>query len=150
MRVHIKVIEGESERVQIFEGTVISRRGRGDSQSFTVRKISFGVGVERTFPLNSPHVDRIEIVKAGRVRRARLYYLRGLTGRAARLAEEDSREKGSGGSSSAPAGGAESAKPSADGSASAKTGEHHKKRADSASTPAKGTNEPRALGATNP
>jgi large subunit ribosomal protein L19 len=91
IRVHIRVVEGESERIQVFEGTVISRRGRGDSESFTVRKISFGVGVERTFPLFSPHIDKIELVKSGRSRRSRLYYLRGLTGRAARLSEEEVR-----------------------------------------------------------
>jgi|SRR5579883_24690 len=89
VRVSIKVVEGDSERLQAFEGTVISRRGSGESQSFTVRKISFGVGVERTFPLSSPHIEKIDVVKSGRVRRARLYYLRNLTGRAARLTEED-------------------------------------------------------------
>jgi large subunit ribosomal protein L19 len=87
VKVHMKVKEGDSERIQIFEGTVISRRGRGPSESYTVRKVSFGVGVERTFPLNSPHVDRIELVRTGKVRRARLYYLRGLTGKAAKLDE---------------------------------------------------------------
>ena len=91
VRVHIRVVEGDSERVQAFEGIVISRRGRGQSQAFTVRKISFGVGVERTFPLFSIHIDRIELIKAGRVRRARLYYLRDLTGRAARLSEDEVR-----------------------------------------------------------
>ena len=89
VRVHIRVVEGESERVQMFEGTVISKRGAGDAQSFTVRKISFGVGVERTFPLNSPHIEKIEVMKSGKVRRARLYYLRNLTGKAARLADLD-------------------------------------------------------------
>lgn len=93
VRVHIKVVEGDSERIQVFEGTVITRRGAGDSQSFTVRKMSFGVGVERTFPLNSPHIDRIEVVRTGKVRRARLYYLRNLSGRAARLREEEVRPK---------------------------------------------------------
>ena len=87
VKVHMKVVEGESERIQIFEGTVILKRGSGDSQSFTVRKVSFGVGVERTFPLLSPHVDKIEVVRVSRVRRARLYYLRQLTGKAARLSE---------------------------------------------------------------
>ncbi|MDE2038702.1 MAG: 50S ribosomal protein L19 [Elusimicrobia bacterium] len=96
VRVHIKVVEGESERIQTFEGTVISRRGVGQAQSFTVRKISFGVGVERTFPLFSPHIDRIEVVKSGRVRRARLYYLRGLSGKAARLSEEEPGKPGAG------------------------------------------------------
>ncbi len=87
VKVHMKVKEGDSERIQVFEGTVISRRGRGPSETFTVRKVSFGVGVERTFPVNTPHVERIELVKAGKVRRARLYYLRGLTGKAARVDE---------------------------------------------------------------
>ena len=91
VRVHIRVVEGDSERVQAFEGIVISRRGRGQSQTFTVRKISFGVGVERTFPLFSIHIDRIELVKTGKVRRARLYYLRDLAGRAARLSEDEVR-----------------------------------------------------------
>lgn len=107
VRVSIKVVEGDSERLQAFEGTVISRRGSGDSQSFTVRKISFGVGVERTFPLSSPHIEKIDVVKSGRVRRARLYYLRNLTGRAARLTEEER------GDSKAPEG-----KPSAEAKAS--------------------------------
>ncbi len=86
IRVHIKVVEGDSERVQVFEGTCLARRGHGDGESFTVRKISFGVGVERTFPLFSPHIDKIEVTMSGKVRRAKLYYLRGLSGRAARLA----------------------------------------------------------------
>lgn len=89
VKVHMKVKEGDSERVQVFEGTVISRRGRGPGESYTVRKISFGVGVERTFPLNSPHVERIELVRTGLARRARLYYLRGLTGKSARLDERE-------------------------------------------------------------
>lgn len=89
VRISIKVVEGDSERIQIFEGAVISRRGHGEAQSFTVRKISFGVGVERTFPLFSPHIDKIEVVKSGRVRRARLYYLRNLSGKAARLNEQE-------------------------------------------------------------
>ena len=89
VRVYIKVVEGESERIQMFEGTVISKRGAGDAINFTVRKISFGVGVERTFPLFSPHIDKVEVTKSGRVRRSRLYYLRNLTGKAARLDEKD-------------------------------------------------------------
>jgi large subunit ribosomal protein L19 len=87
IRVHIKVVEGDSERVQVFEGTCLGRRGHGDGASFTVRKVSFGVGVERTFPLFSPHIDKIEVTMSGKVRRAKLYYLRGLSGRAARLSE---------------------------------------------------------------
>jgi large subunit ribosomal protein L19 len=90
VKVHLKVIEGDSERVQVFEGTVMLRRGRGDSQTFTVRKISFGVGVERTFPLSSPHLEKIEVIRTGRVRRARLYYLRQLSGKAARVNEAES------------------------------------------------------------
>jgi large subunit ribosomal protein L19 len=89
IRVHIRVVEGDSERVQVFEGTCLARRGHGDGASFTVRKVSFGVGVERTFPLFSPHIEKIEVTMSGKVRRAKLYYLRGLTGRAARLAEAD-------------------------------------------------------------
>ncbi len=92
VKVHMKVIEGESERIQVFEGTCMSRRGVGDSAAFTVRKMSFGVGVERTFPLNSPHIEKIEVTKTGKVRRARLYYLRELTGKAARVAEQESGE----------------------------------------------------------
>jgi large subunit ribosomal protein L19 len=89
VRVHIKVVEGDSERVQMFEGTVMLRRGQGEMQTFTVRKISFGVGVERTFPLNSPHIEKIEVMKTGKVRRARLYYLRNLSGKAARVNEQE-------------------------------------------------------------
>lgn len=85
LRVYFKVIEGNKERVQAFEGTVISRRGGGLRESFTVRKISFGVGVERTFPLHSPKIDRLEVVRKGHVRRAKLYYLRALTGKAAKV-----------------------------------------------------------------
>lgn len=87
VKVHTKVVEGDSERIQIFDGVVLSRRGGGISESFTVRKISYGVGVERVFPLHSPRIDKIEIVKTGRVRRAKLYYLRGLSGKSARLDE---------------------------------------------------------------
>jgi large subunit ribosomal protein L19 len=88
LRVHVRVVEGDSERIQVFEGVVIKRRGKGVSETFTVRKISFGVGVERTFPLNSPRVAKIELQRRGRARRARLYYLRNLTGKAARLVED--------------------------------------------------------------
>ena len=87
IKVHIKVVEGDSERIQVFEGTCLARRGHGDGASFTVRKVSFGVGVERTFPLFSPHIEKIEVIMSGKVRRAKLYYLRGLTGRAARVTE---------------------------------------------------------------
>ncbi len=87
VKVHTKVVEGDSERIQIFDGVVLTRRGAGISESFTVRKISYGVGVERVFPLHSPRIDKIEIVKTGKVRRAKLYYLRGLSGKAARLDE---------------------------------------------------------------
>src|SRR5467141_1282541 len=88
VRVHVKVIEGEKERTQIFDGTVIRKRGDGARASFTVRRISYGVGVERTFPLHSPRIERIEVVRRSRVRRAKLYYLRGLAGKAARLKEK--------------------------------------------------------------
>ncbi|MEZ4492398.1 MAG: 50S ribosomal protein L19 [Dehalococcoidia bacterium] len=87
VRVHAKVVEGSRERIQVFEGVVIRKRNKGIVSNFTVRKIASGVGVERTFPLNSPRVDKIEVVRHGRVRRKNLYYLRGLTGRAARIKE---------------------------------------------------------------
>lgn len=85
IRVHVKVIEGDKERIQPFEGDVISVRGSGLSKTFTVRKISSGVGVERIFPYNSPKITKIEIVRTGNVRRAKLYYLRKLSGKAARI-----------------------------------------------------------------
>ena len=88
VRVHVKVIEGEKERTQVFEGTVIRRRGEGLRASFTVRRISYGVGVERTFPLHSPRIDRIQVTKRAAVRRSKLYYLRDLAGKAARLKEK--------------------------------------------------------------
>jgi large subunit ribosomal protein L19 len=87
LRVHVKVVEGTRERIQVFEGVVIKRRGGGISETFTVRKISYGVGVERAFPLHSPRVDKIEVARRGKVRRAKLYYLRGLRGKAARIKE---------------------------------------------------------------
>ena len=87
LRVLVKVVEGSKERVQAFEGVCIGRKNAGLNSSFTVRKISYGEGVERVFPLFSPNVDNIEVVRRGRVRRAKLYYLRGRTGRAARIAE---------------------------------------------------------------
>jgi len=87
VKVYTKVVEGDSERVQIFDGVVLSRRGTGVSESFIVRKISYGVGVERVFPLHSPRIDKIEVVKTGKVRRSKIYYLRGLSGKSARLNE---------------------------------------------------------------
>jgi large subunit ribosomal protein L19 len=88
VRVQVKVIEGEKERLQAFEGVVIRRRGGGTGASFTVRRISYGVGVERTFPLHSPRIDRVQVVRRGQVRRSKLYYLRQLAGKAARLKEK--------------------------------------------------------------
>jgi large subunit ribosomal protein L19 len=87
VRVHFKVVEGNRERTQIFEGVIIKRRGSGLNESFTVRRISYGVGVERTFPLHSPKIVKIEVMRRGRVRRAKLYYLRELRGKAARIKE---------------------------------------------------------------
>jgi large subunit ribosomal protein L19 len=88
VRVHVKVIEGEKERTQVFEGTIIRRRGEGGRASFTVRRISYGVGVERTFPVHSPRIERVDVVRRGVVRRSKLYYLRELAGKAARLKEK--------------------------------------------------------------
>jgi large subunit ribosomal protein L19 len=88
VRVYVKVVEGEKERVQVFEGVVIRKRGEGARASFTVRRVSYGVGVERTFPLHSPRVERVQVVKSSHVRRAKLYYLRERTGKAARLREK--------------------------------------------------------------
>ena len=88
LRVNVKVIEGNRERVQAFEGVCIARRNRGLNSAFTVRKISYGEGVERVFPLYSPRIDSIDVVRRGRVRRAKLYYLRGRTGKAARIVEQ--------------------------------------------------------------
>ena len=90
LRIHVKVVEGERTRTQVFEGVCIGRKNAGFNSAFTVRKISYGEGVERVFPLYSPLVDRIEVVRKGRVRRAKLYYLRGLKGKAARIAEKGS------------------------------------------------------------
>jgi len=87
IRVHVKIKEGDKERTQAFEGTVIARNNSGLSETITVRKISFGQGVERIFPVNAPVIDRIDFVRTGMVRRAKLYYLRGLRGKAARLKE---------------------------------------------------------------
>ena len=82
VKVYTKVVEGDSERIQIFDGVVISRRGSGISESFTVRKVSYGVGVERVFPIHSPRIDKIEVVKEGKVRRSKIYYIRELSGKA--------------------------------------------------------------------
>ena len=90
VRVHAKVVEGNRERIQIFEGVVIARKGAGISENYTVRKISNGVGVERIFPIHTPRVEKIEVVRYGKVRRAKLYYLRALQGKAARIKENPS------------------------------------------------------------
>lgn len=89
IRVHVKIKEGEKERLQIFEGTVIARKNTGMGETVTVRKISFGQGVERIFPIHAPVIDHIDMVRTGRVRRAKLYYLRALKGKAARLRERE-------------------------------------------------------------
>ena len=88
LRVHVRIKEGDKERVQVFQGTVIGRTGSGLSESFTVRKVSSGVGVERIFPLHSPNVAKIQLLKQGKVRRSKLYYLRGLKGKKARIDEK--------------------------------------------------------------
>jgi len=90
IRVHVRVIEGEKQRVQPFEGVVIGRKGGRHREMITVRKVSYGVGVERIFPIHSPFVERIDVVRSGKVRRAKLFYLRKLSGRAAKLAERES------------------------------------------------------------
>lgn len=89
IRVHAKVVEGEKERIQVFEGVVIGRQGAGARESIRVRKLSYGVGVERMFPLHSPMIDKIELAKEGKVRRAKLYYLRELRGKASRIKEKE-------------------------------------------------------------
>jgi len=91
LRVHVRIIEGEKERIQVFEGVCIRRSGGSNRETFTVRKTSYGIGVERTFPIHSPRLDKIEVVTRGVVRRAKLYYLRQLSGKAARIEEEVSR-----------------------------------------------------------
>jgi large subunit ribosomal protein L19 len=88
VKVHVRVIEGSRERVQVFQGVVISRRGGGIRETFTVRKVSFGVGVERTFPVHSPNIAKVEVATRGDVRRAKLYYLRNLRGKAAKIKEK--------------------------------------------------------------
>ncbi len=87
VKVHAKIVEGTRERIQIFEGVVIARQGTGVREMFTVRRISYGIGVERMFPVHSPRVEKIEVVRLGKVRRAKLFYLRKLTGKAARIKE---------------------------------------------------------------
>ncbi len=89
VRVHVKVVEGEKERTQIFEGIVIRISGKGSRATFTVRKISYGIGVERIFPIHSPRIEKVEVVSRGKVRRAKLYYLRERSGKGARLYEEE-------------------------------------------------------------
>jgi large subunit ribosomal protein L19 len=91
VRVHVRVIEGNRSRIQVFTGAVISRAGSGVGEAFTVRKVSFGTGVERTFPLNSPIIEKIEVERLGDVRRAKLYYLRGLRGKKAKIKEKRDR-----------------------------------------------------------
>ncbi len=87
VRVYVRIIENKKERVQVYEGVVIQRRGHGLGETFTVRKISSGVGVERTFPVNSPNIAKLELIKVGHVRRARIHYMRNLSGKAARIKE---------------------------------------------------------------
>lgn len=89
VRVHVKIVEGEKERTQVFEGIVIGLSGTGNRATFTVRKISYGVGVERIFPLHSPRIEKVDVVSRGKVRRAKLYFLRERSGKAARLATEE-------------------------------------------------------------
>ncbi len=88
LKIYFKVIEGTRERIQMFEGTLIKKHGSGISETFTVRRVSYGVGVERTFPVNSPKIDKIEISRKGRVRRAKLYYLRDRVGKSAKVKEK--------------------------------------------------------------
>ncbi|MBQ9850668.1 MAG: 50S ribosomal protein L19 [Clostridia bacterium] len=88
VKVHVKIREGDKERIQVFEGTVIARKGSGISETFTVRRLSYGVGVERVFPLHSPNVAKVELVRHGRVRRSKLYYLRDRVGKAAKVKEQ--------------------------------------------------------------
>ena len=88
VKVHVKIREGERERIQVFEGTIIASKGSGVSETFTVRRVSYGVGVERVFPVNSPNVAKVETVRRGRVRRSKLYYLRDRVGKAAKVKEQ--------------------------------------------------------------
>ena len=93
VRVHVKIIEGKRERIQVFEGLVIKRQGGGIRETFTVRKISFGVGVERTFPVHSPKIEKIEVTRFGKVRRAKINYIRGRVGKAAKIKEARGKRK---------------------------------------------------------
>ena len=88
VRVYVKVVEGDKERLQAYEGVVIARKNGSIRETFTVRRMSFGIGVERTFPVHSPRIDRVEVVRKGKVRRAKLYYLRGLSGKSAKIKED--------------------------------------------------------------
>ncbi|MBQ8869662.1 MAG: 50S ribosomal protein L19, partial [Oscillospiraceae bacterium] len=88
VKVHVKIKEGDRERIQVFEGTVIARKHSGVSETFTVRRVSYGVGVERVFPVHSPNIDKLEIVRKGKVRRGKLYYLRNRVGKAAKVKEQ--------------------------------------------------------------
>ena len=88
VKVHVKIREGERERIQVFEGTIIARKGAGVSETFTVRRVSYGVGVEREFPVNSPNVAKVETIRRGKVRRSKLYYLRDRVGKAAKVKEQ--------------------------------------------------------------
>ena len=109
VKVHTKVVEGDKERIQVFQGVVIGRRGGGTRETFTVRKISGGIGVERIFPLHSPSLSRIEVIRRGKVRRAKLYYLRALRGKAARI--EERRDEQGASRSATPATGKDAAAP---------------------------------------
>lgn len=88
VKVHVKVKEGDKERIQVYEGVVIAKKGSGIRETFTVRRISFGIGVERTFPTNSPRIDKVVVVRKGKVRRAKIYYIRDLSGKAAKVKED--------------------------------------------------------------
>lgn len=114
LKVHLRVTEGTRERIQVFEAVCIGRSGGGLQESFTMRKISYGEGLERVFPLYSPLIEKIEVVRKGDVRRAKLYYLRGRTGKAARIAEKQDWRRGKKGADAAPAPAADAAPESAD------------------------------------
>jgi len=103
LRLSLRVTEGDSERIQLFDGVVIARRGHGIAETFTIRKISFGVGVERIFPIHSPKIEKMEVIKNGKVRRAKLFYLRDLAGKAARLQEHKADEAAAATNEAAPA-----------------------------------------------